>query len=90
MRVPVRVEDDHGVCRLQIEPQPSGSRRQKEDEGIRVRVVELLEHVGALVGLGHPVQPEELEALVVEVVLDDGHALRHLAEHEDAVASPSA
>jgi len=41
--------------------------------------------LSSLIRLGHAVQPKELVPLEVEVVLDDGHALGHLAEHQDAV-----
>jgi hypothetical protein len=42
--------------------------------------------LSSFVTLGHSVEPEELVALEVEVVLDDGHALSHLTEHENSVA----
>lgn len=32
LRVPVRVKDDHGVCRGQVDPQPSSSCGQQETE----------------------------------------------------------
>ena len=59
MRVPVGVEDDDGVGGLQVEAEPARPRGEEEDEVLRVLVVEGLEHVGAVVGLGHPVQAEE-------------------------------
>ncbi len=58
----------------------------QENEIFTVWGVEELQHVSPLVGLGHAVQPEKAVALEVEVVLDDGHALRHLTEHENSVA----
>jgi hypothetical protein len=40
VRVPVGVEDDDGVGGLKVEAEASGSRRQQEDEVLRVRTVE--------------------------------------------------
>lgn len=38
--VPVRVEDDAGVCRRQVDPQPTGSGAQQENEAVRVGLAE--------------------------------------------------
>ena len=83
MRIPIGHEDDDRVGCLQVQPEAAGARRKQEDEVLRVGLVENLEHVGALVALGHAVKPEEPVAFEVEVVLDNGHALGHLAEHQD-------
>jgi hypothetical protein len=83
MGVPVRVEDDNGVGGLQVEAKTSGSCRQQEDEVVRVGHVKDFEHISALVALGHTIQSEKFVALEVEIVLYDGHALGHLAEHQN-------
>ena len=41
--VPVAVEDDHGVGRLQVEAQPPGSGAEQEDEVVGGWVVEGLQ-----------------------------------------------
>jgi len=40
VRVPVGVEDDDGVSRLQVEAETSGASRQQEDEILGVGAVE--------------------------------------------------
>lgn len=37
LRVPVRVEDDTGVGRSQVDSESSGTSTQKEDKAVRVR-----------------------------------------------------
>lgn len=87
LRVPVRVEEDDGVGRLQVEAEAAGARREHEDEVGRVGGIEALEELAAVLGLGAAVEAEVLEAAVDKVVLHDGHQLRHLGEDEHAVAS---
>ena len=43
LRVPVRIEQDHGVRRLEVDPHPSGARRHDERKVGRVELVELLD-----------------------------------------------
>lgn len=43
MRVPVAVEDDHGVRGLQVEAEAAGSGAEQEDEVLRSLLVELLQ-----------------------------------------------
>ena len=52
VRVPVRVEDDHGVSRLQVEAQPPRPRAEQEDEVLGGRVVERLQQHAAVLRLG--------------------------------------
>lgn len=73
MRIPIRIENDDGIGRLQIEAQPSRSRREDEDGVLGLRVVELLEQVGPILVLGRAVQAKVPDAAEVEVVLEDGH-----------------
>lgn len=43
MWVPVRVKDDHSVCRLQVEAEASSSCAQEEDKVLRLWVIECLQ-----------------------------------------------
>lgn len=56
MRIPVGVEDDDGVCALQVEAEPAGARGQQEHEVVRVGVVELLEQLATVFRFCHAVQ----------------------------------
>ncbi len=60
MRVPVGVEDDDGVCGLQVEPEAPGARAQHEDEVVAARRVELRQQIPAVVRLGRTVQSQVL------------------------------
>ena len=61
MGIPVRVEDDDGVCRLEIEAQPSGSRGEQEHEILRVWPVELLQQRPAVVAPRRAVEAQVSE-----------------------------
>lgn len=52
MRIPVTVEDDDGVGRLQIETQTSGSGAEQEDKVLGGRVVEGLQQRAAVLRFG--------------------------------------
>jgi len=52
MGVPVAVEDDNGVGRLQVEAEAPGAGAQQEDEELRALLVELPEQIGAVLRLG--------------------------------------
>jgi len=43
LRVPVRVEDDAGVCRREVDAQAAGPRAQKENEALRVGLTEAVD-----------------------------------------------
>ena len=62
--IPVRVEDDDGVSRLQVESQAASPSRQQKDEVLGIGGVEHFQHVGSVIRLGHTVQTHELEACV--------------------------
>lgn len=57
MWIPVGIEYDDGVSALQVETEPTGARRQQEDEVVGAHVVELLEKLSAVLCLCHTVQP---------------------------------
>lgn len=84
--VPVGVEQDHSVCCLQVETQASCSGTQEEDVVFRVLLVEEGSSLTSIVGLGTTVQPQVLNALIVEVDLHDVHEMGHLCENEDSVS----
>ena len=60
VRVPVGVEDDDRVGRLQVQTETARARRQDEDEVLRVGRVELLEHLSAIVRASRAVQTQVL------------------------------
>lgn len=43
LRVPVRVEDDAGVCSCEVDPQASSSRTQEENKAVRVGLTEAVD-----------------------------------------------
>ena len=52
VRVPVRVEDDDGVGGLEVKAEAARPRGEQEDEVVRVRLVELGQHVAPVLRLG--------------------------------------
>mmetsp|Transcript_3136 Transcript_3136/g.8323 ORF Transcript_3136/g.8323 Transcript_3136/m.8323 type:complete len:368 (-) Transcript_3136:650-1753(-) len=86
LRVPVAVEEDHRVGRLQVEPEPARPRRQHEEKDLRSRRVELGQEQRPLVRLGLSVQPKVLVLLHLQVHLQQVHGARHLGEEQHAVA----
>merc|ERR1719384_377737 len=58
VRIPVRVEDDHCVCCLKVQPQSAGSCGEDEDEVVAVLLVEICQHVSPVVRLGCSIKPE--------------------------------
>ena len=62
MRVPVRVKDDDGVSRLEVEAQPPSTGAEEEDEVRGVLGVEHLQHLPAVVSLGGTVQTQVVVA----------------------------
>jgi hypothetical protein len=85
MRIPIGIKNNNGVRRLKVQTQASGSRTQQENEELRAGLVEFLEQFPSLVGLGRAVQTEVREVSPREVVLEDGHQLRHLTEEQHSV-----
>ena len=66
-RVPVEVVQHHRVRRGQVQPEPTGPRRQKEDrEGLVARRVELVDQPLALADGGLAVEPEVRHRDVLE------------------------
>jgi len=51
LRVPVRVEEDDRVGRLEVESQPARARREHEDEVVRLVTVKLRDELAAVVAL---------------------------------------
>mmetsp|Transcript_24257 Transcript_24257/g.71712 ORF Transcript_24257/g.71712 Transcript_24257/m.71712 type:complete len:740 (-) Transcript_24257:1603-3822(-) len=86
LRVPVAVEEDDCVGRLEVEPEPARARREHKDEVVRARRVELAEQLAAILALGAAVEAEVLVVAQVEVELEQVHQLHHLREDEHAVA----
>jgi len=68
MRVPVGVEDDDGVRRLEVEAEAARPRGQQEDEVVGAGLVELGQHVASVLGLCRPVQPAKKEGNMSFVV----------------------
>lgn len=60
MGIPVRVENDDRVGRLQVETQATGTGRQQEEEVVRRLVVELFEQITAIIRFRCTIQPEVL------------------------------
>ena len=56
MRIPVRIEDDDRICRLQVQAQPTGARGQEKDEVIRFRLAEFRQKFTTLFGFRLTVQ----------------------------------
>lgn len=61
MRVPVRVKEDDGVGRLQVEPEASGARRKQKDEVLRVLDGEELKQSLAVLAFGGAVEAQVAE-----------------------------
>jgi hypothetical protein len=80
MRVPIRVEDNDRIRRLQVESQSSRPRRQNEDGVLGVGVVEEFEKLRTVFVLRRSVETEMLDAAEVEVVFEDGHDGLRLAK----------
>ena len=56
MGIPIRVEDDDCVGRLQIQPKSARSRREHKDENVRAGRVVLFQQSSSLVRFGRAVQ----------------------------------
>lgn len=61
MRVPVRVKEDDGVGRLQVEPETSGARRKQKDEVLRVFDGEELKQSLTVLAFGGAVEAQVAE-----------------------------
>ena len=71
MGVPIAVEDDHVVGRLQVKPQPPRARGEEEHVRGAVRRVEPRDGRGAQVAAHAAVDAFVGEAVGAEVLLDD-------------------
>ena len=85
LRVPVGIEDDHRVRRLQVETHAARPGGEHEEEVRGVRGVELIEEISPRVSACGAIQTQVGVLTPVEVVADDVEALDHLAEEQDAV-----
>lgn len=86
LRIPIRIEQNDSISSLQVEPQATGPSAEQEDVVFRVLFVEHLRPLPPFVGLGASVEPQVLDALVVEVDLHNVHEMGHLREDEHPVA----
>ncbi len=68
MGVPVGVEYDNSVRRLEVESEAARPRGQQEDEVVGAGLVELGQHVASVLGLCRPVQPAKKEGNMSFVV----------------------
>lgn len=84
--LPVRVENNNRISRLQIQTQSSGPRTQDKDHDLGVFSVERGYVSRALFGLGAAVEAQVFPGHHLEEVFHDIHHFRHLEEDEDAVA----
>jgi hypothetical protein len=86
LRVPIRVEDDHCVCSLQVEAQTTCSGAQKKDIVLTVGLIEEFHAFLAVFRLGGAIEAEMADSLVLEVSLHDIHQMSHLREDQEAVS----
>ena len=86
LRVPVRIEEDDRVGRLQVDAEPAGPRRQEEDELRRALRVERDDRLVALGAARAAVDPAVLVLPHAAVVLEDVEHSRHLREDQHSVA----
>ena len=89
LRVPVRVEDNDGVCSLKVETESSGASTQQKDIVLTVGLVEQLHAFFSVFRLGGAVEPEVPDSLELEIGLHDVHEMRHLREDEHPVSEPA-
>ena len=68
--------------RVNMKDDGGGEGREDEDEDVRVWGVGLLDHLRPQLRLGLPVEPQVLEALHDQVVLDEDHGVGHLGEQQ--------
>ena len=66
VRIPIGIENDDSVGRLEIEAQVAGAGRQEEKEIIRRLVVETLQQVTTIVRLGRTVHSKILNEVSTE------------------------
>ena len=78
--IPITIEYDNRISRLQIEPQPPRPSTQQEYIIKTVFCVELGHAHCAFFGLGVPVQPQVAVRTQFEEVLKDVEHVSHLAE----------
>mmetsp|Transcript_8914 Transcript_8914/g.21077 ORF Transcript_8914/g.21077 Transcript_8914/m.21077 type:complete len:452 (+) Transcript_8914:1433-2788(+) len=84
--VPIGVEEHDPVGLLQVQPEPARARREQEDELVRVRPHEVVDHLLANVA-GNPAVDAAVPVVAVPtVVLQDVQHARHLAEDQDPAA----
>jgi len=86
MRIPIGVKDDDRVSSLKIQAKTSSSCAEQEDKIFGIWSVETLEKISSLICFGSSVQSQVREASKVEVVLHNGHQIRHLTEEKDTMS----
>lgn len=85
LRVPIAIKKDNSIGSLQIQAQPTSTSAQQKDVILRVSLVEHLCPLASIICLSAAVQPQVLDAPVVEIYLHDVHEMRHLGENEQAM-----
>lgn len=85
LRVPIRVKENDGVGCLKIQPQSSCSCTQQEDIVLGVGLIEHRSSLTTVIGLRASIQPQVLDALVLEIDLHDVHQMSHLCEDQHSV-----
>ena len=69
MWIPIRIEDDHCISRLEIQSKTTSARAEKKDEEFRSWVIESTKELASLLRFGRPVQSQVQKSSVVEVIL---------------------
>ncbi len=87
MRVPVTVEQNHGVSCSEVDAEASGTCRQQEHKNVTGRVVELVNGVLAVKQLRAAVETHEAVGLRVQIVLQQVEHLRHLRKDQNLVSA---
>ena len=84
--VPVAVIEDHSVRRRQVDPKTACPRGEEKDEDV-LPVLEVGDHVPALVDLAAAIEPHVAVLPVAHVLLQQVDHPRHLAVDQDPVAA---
>ena len=86
-RAPWNNSHNDRICRLQIETQPTCSRRQNKDIDLGILRIKLLHESRSFIRLRAPVQSEIFPVHHLEKIFHDVHHFGHLEEDEHAMAS---
>ena len=85
LRVPVRVEDDDGVCSLKVEAESSCAGAEQEDIELTIGLIEQFHAFFSVFCLGGAIESEVSHACELEIGLHDVHEVGHLREDEQSV-----